>query len=64
MFVALQLIATARRNIEETTKIVDEEALQVGDRNVLAQSIATIASELDVLARTFRDMLDDPTKSE
>lgn len=60
----LQVISAARQNIEEGKRIVDEDALQVGDRNIIDHAIATITSELEMLSRTFREMLEDPTKRE
>ena len=60
----LQTVATARQNVEETKRIVDEEALQVGDRNIIDHAIATIIGEMDVLAQTLKDMLEDVTKNE
>jgi hypothetical protein len=60
----LQIVATVRQNGEEMKKIVDDEALQVGDRNVVDHAIATLTNEIEMLSRTFRDMLEDPTKSE
>ena len=64
VMVVLQVIAAARQNIEEAKRIVDDEALQVGDRNIIDHAIATITSEVDMLTRTFGDMLEDPTKRE
>lgn len=60
----IQIVAAASQNTDEMKKIVDDEALQVGDRNIVDHAIATIASEIEMLSRTFRDILDDPTKSE
>lgn len=60
----LQIVEIAQQSIEEVRRIVDEEALQVGDRNILDHSIATITSELEIVRRTFGDMLEDPTKSQ
>jgi hypothetical protein len=60
----LQLVATARQNADEMARIVSDEALQVGDRNVIEHALATIASEVEMLSRTFKDMVEDPTKNE
>jgi hypothetical protein len=59
----LQVLATARQNVDEAKRIVDEEALQVGDRNIIDHAMATITSEMDILAQTLRDILEDPTKN-
>jgi hypothetical protein len=63
VMMVLQIVATARQNVEEAKRFVDEEALQVGDRNIIDHAIATITSEMDILAQTLRDMLEDPTKN-
>lgn len=60
--VVLELITSARQNIDEAKRIVDEETLQVGDRNIIDHAIATLTSEVDMLSRTFREILEDPTK--
>lgn len=60
----LQLVATTQRNADEMARIVGDEALQVGDRNVIDHAIATIANEVAMLSRTFKDMVEDPTKNE
>ena len=60
----LQILTTARENVEEVKRIVDAEALQVGDRNVIDHAIATITGEMDMLTQTLRGILEDPTKNE
>lgn len=59
----LQLVETIWLNVEEAKRTVDGDALQVSDRHIIDHSIATIMSEVAVLARTFAGMLEDPTKN-
>jgi hypothetical protein len=61
---ALQLVGAMRGSLEETHRLVDAEALQVGDRNLIDGSLTTIENEIRVLSRTFEDMLNDETKIE
>ncbi|MEO8381769.1 MAG: hypothetical protein ABI779_19055 [Acidobacteriota bacterium] len=60
----LQRLRAIRANVDETRKIIDEEGLQVGDRNIIDHALATVISEVDVLSRTLGDMLADPSKIE
>jgi len=60
----LQLVSSMRESVEEAGHIVDEEALQVGDRNIIDHSLNTIGDEIEVLSRTFSDMLADPSRIE
>lgn len=60
----LQLLAFMRTKLDELRQIADEEALQVGDRNLIDRQISAIGDEVEVLLRTLSDMLDDPTKFE
>ena len=59
----LDVVRVMREGAEGLRRIVDAEALQVSDRNIIDHSVATISSEVEVLRRTLSDMLDDPTKS-
>ena len=59
----LDLVKVMREGADELRRIVDAEALQVGDRNVIDHSVATISSEVEVLRQTLSDMLVDHTKS-
>ena len=61
---ALRLVGSLRGHVEETRRLVDEEALQVGDRNLIDQTLTTIAGEIEVLARAFADMLADGSRIE
>ena len=58
----LQLVGRMCHDLDDVRRIIDAEALQVGDRNMIDHALTTITGEVEVLSRTLSDMLTDPSK--
>lgn len=59
-----ELLESVRSAIDAVRHIVDEEALQVGDRNMMEREINVVRKGVDKLLHESAAMLADPTRIE
>lgn len=52
----------ARQNVDEMKRIIDAEALQAGERNIVGHAVATMTAEIVALSTALRVMLENPAK--